>query len=153
MVAEPMAGEQPVELSGKEQTVQSAVRQNAAGSRRAAWRVTSVEHVGETEGNDENLIPSASTGEQKVFYCKMKGDYYQFLAEFATGDPGNEVAQGVVDMPVVLQRQVTTIQRTHKTVEVPKMQYIGEIIDVLVAAQHQVPTVQAVQKAVEVPQV
>ena len=85
-------------------------------SRRAAWRITtSVEHEGETEGNDENLIPSASTGEQKMFYYKMKGGYYRFLAEFATGDPENEVAQEGVDMPVVLQRQVTTIQRTHKT--------------------------------------
>ena len=31
MVAEHMAGEQPVELSGEEQTLQSAARQNAAG--------------------------------------------------------------------------------------------------------------------------
>ena len=85
---EPMAGEQPVDCSGEEQTLQSAVRQDAAGSRRAAWRVTtSVEHEGETEGNDENLIPSASKGEQKLFYYKMNGDYYWFLAELATGDP------------------------------------------------------------------
>ena len=54
MVADQMAGEQPVELSGEEQTLQSAVRQNAAGSRRAAWRVnTSVEYEGETEGNEQ----------------------------------------------------------------------------------------------------
>ena len=32
---------------------------------------------------DENLIPSASTGECKVFYYKMKGDFYRYLAEFA----------------------------------------------------------------------
>ena len=35
---------------------------------------------------DENLIPSAITGESKVFYYKMKDDYYKIFAEFATGD-------------------------------------------------------------------
>ena len=52
----------------------------------------------------------------------MNGDYYRFLAEFATDDPENEVAQEVVNMPVVLQKQVATIQRTQKTLEVPQMQ-------------------------------
>lgn len=31
---------------------------------------------------DKHLIPSAQTGESKVFYFKMKGDYYRYLAEF-----------------------------------------------------------------------
>ena len=35
---------------------------------------------------DKHLIPHASTGESKVFYYKMKGDYYRYLAEVATGD-------------------------------------------------------------------
>ena len=71
MVAEPMAGEQPEEFSGEEKTLQSAIRQKASWSRRAAWRVTtSVEHEGETEGNGENLIPSAGTGEQKLFLTR-----------------------------------------------------------------------------------
>merc|ERR1712012_78185 len=42
---------------------------------------------------DKNLIPSASTGESKVFYYKMKGDYYRYLAEFATGDAKSEAAE------------------------------------------------------------
>ncbi|KAI4383342.1 hypothetical protein MLD38_009191 [Melastoma candidum] len=41
---------------------------------------------------DEHLIPSASTGESKVFYYKMKGDYYRYLAEFKAGDEKKEVA-------------------------------------------------------------
>ncbi|KAL6927015.1 Protein bmh2 [Hanseniaspora valbyensis] len=35
---------------------------------------------------DSHLIPSASTGESKVFYYKMKGDYHRYLAEFSSGD-------------------------------------------------------------------
>jgi len=38
------------------------------------------------------LIPSAQSGESKVFYHKMKGDYHRYLAEFAMGDKRKESA-------------------------------------------------------------
>ena len=109
-------GEQPSELLVEEWNLLPLVYKNAIGSRRAAWRViTSVEqkekfkgkeqlvshakeYVAKVEGElqkirdgilalmDKELIPSPGTDELKVFYYKMKGDYYRHLAEVATGE-------------------------------------------------------------------
>lgn len=35
---------------------------------------------------DNHLIPKATPADSKVFYLKMKGDYYRYLAEVATGE-------------------------------------------------------------------
>merc|ERR1711879_471505 len=35
---------------------------------------------------DGSLIPKASGGESKVFYQKMKADYYRYIAEYTEGD-------------------------------------------------------------------
>ena len=35
---------------------------------------------------DTNLLPKANTDEAKVFYHKMKGDYYRYIAENVDGD-------------------------------------------------------------------
>merc|ERR1712243_78766 len=40
---------------------------------------------------DQFLIPKASNAESKVFYLKMKGDYFRYLAEVAIGDSRSEV--------------------------------------------------------------
>jgi hypothetical protein len=42
---------------------------------------------------DDHLIPTASTGESKEFYLKMKGDYHRYLAEFKTGSDRKEAAE------------------------------------------------------------
>jgi len=34
---------------------------------------------------DKFLVAKASSAESKVFYLKMQGDYYRYLAEVATG--------------------------------------------------------------------
>merc|ERR1711904_735334 len=101
----------------------SVAYKNAVGSRRAAWRIiTSVEQKEKTKGNEENaryakeycqkveaelqkicdtilglldnnLISKASSGQSKVFYQKMKADYYRYIAEFTDGDKKAKAAE------------------------------------------------------------
>merc|ERR1712113_1152452 len=108
-------GKSPDELSVEERNLLSVAYKNAVGSRRAAWRIiSSVKEKENTKGNevqaknadeyckkveaelqkicdtilkllDEKLINKASSGESKVFYQKMKADYYRYIAEFTTG--------------------------------------------------------------------
>merc|ERR1712226_1096286 len=106
-------GKSKDELSVEERNLMSVAYKNAVGSRRAAWRIiTSVEQKEKSKGNEQqatwakeyckkvedeldkickanlslldgNLINKASTGESKVFYQKMKADYYRYIAEFS----------------------------------------------------------------------
>jgi len=116
-------GKAPDELSVEERNLLSVAYKNAVGSRRAAWRIiTSVEQKEKTKGNEENakfakeycskveaeldkicntilglldgnLIAKASNGESKVFYQKMKADYYRYQAEYANGDGKSKAAE------------------------------------------------------------
>ena len=45
--------------------------------------------VASTQVHD-SLIPQAKEAESKVFYHKMKGDYYRYIAEFTEGDTKKE---------------------------------------------------------------
>ncbi|KAF4677249.1 hypothetical protein FOL47_002488 [Perkinsus chesapeaki] len=114
--------EEKGDLSVEERNLLSVAYKNAVGSRRASWRiVSSVEQKEASKGNEKNaeiakgyrekiegelqticdailelldksLIPHSQTGESKVFYYKMKGDYYRYIAEFSTGDKRNKAA-------------------------------------------------------------
>merc|ERR1712187_398876 len=116
-------GKLPEELSVEERNLLSVAYKNAVGSRRAAWRIiTSVEQKEKTKGNeteakyakeycskveaelqkicdtilgllDGNLICKAGNGESKVFYQKMKADYYRYIAEFTDGDAKAKAAE------------------------------------------------------------
>lgn len=111
-----------VELNVEERNLLSVAYKNVIGSRRASWRiVSSIEQKEESKGNtahvaqiveyrskiekeltevcndilavlNDNLIPSSTSGESKVFYYKMKGDYHRYLAEFTSGDARKETA-------------------------------------------------------------
>jgi len=110
-----------VELSNEERNLLSVAYKNVVGARRSSWRViSSIEQ--KTEGSekkqhmakeyrekvetelkeicqdvlgllDKFLIPKASNPESKVFYLKMKGDYYRYLAEVATGEARSDDSQ------------------------------------------------------------
>lgn len=111
-----------VDLTVEERNLLSVGYKNVIGARRASWRIlSSIEQKEDAKGNehhvkrireyrqkveleltgicsdimsvlDEHLIPSSSAGESSVFYYKMKGDYYRYLAEFKTGNDRKEVA-------------------------------------------------------------
>merc|ERR1712176_1295355 len=42
---------------------------------------------------DTNLVPKCSQDESKVFYLKMKADYYRYIAEFTEGDKKTKAAE------------------------------------------------------------
>ena len=41
----------------------------------------------------ENLIPACKQDEAKVFFYKMKADYFRYIAEYSSGDKKNASAQ------------------------------------------------------------
>ncbi|KAJ0839383.1 putative 14-3-3 protein [Helianthus annuus] len=43
-----------------------------------------------------HLVPFASSSEAKIFYLKMKGDYFGYLAEFKTGVDRKEAAESTL---------------------------------------------------------
>lgn len=109
------------ELSNEERNLLSVAYKNVVGARRSSWRViSSIEQ--KTEGSekkqqmakeyrekvekelkdicqdvlnllDKFLIPKAGNPESKVFYLKMKGDYYRYLAEVASGEDRTDQSQ------------------------------------------------------------
>merc|ERR1712139_130192 len=111
------------EMSVEERNLISVAYKNAVGSRRASWRIiSSVEQKEASKGNetnkeygkeyrlkvekelqgicdtilellDKSMIPAAKDAEAKVFYHKMKGDYYRYIAEFTDGDKKSAAAQ------------------------------------------------------------
>ena len=42
---------------------------------------------------DKGLIPKATQAESKVFYQKMKADYYRYIAEFRSGEEKTKAAE------------------------------------------------------------
>lgn len=57
---------------------------------------------------DEHLIPTATSGESKVFYLKMKGDYHRYLAEFRVGQERKDEAEQTYLAYKAAQVQVIT---------------------------------------------
>ncbi|KAI0347153.1 14-3-3 protein [Trametopsis cervina] len=65
---------------------------------------------------EKYLIPSASAGEEKVFYSKMRGDYYRYLAEFTKDQPDDKNASSSLDAyKFAYKHALTTLDPTHPT--------------------------------------
>lgn len=112
-----------VELTVEERNLLSVAYKNVIGARRASWRIiTSIETKEDARGATplleqiknyktevekelydickqildvlkNHLIASSTSDESKVFYYKMQGDYYRYMAEFATGNDRKEAAE------------------------------------------------------------
>jgi len=104
------------ELSVEERNLLSVAYKNVIGARRAAFRIiSSIQQKEQSKGSvsnvekvkaygqkieeelhkisndvlqvlNEHLIKHAQSNEAKVFYHKMKGDYYRYMAEFTTDE-------------------------------------------------------------------
>ena len=103
------------QLSSEERNLLSVAYKNSVGSRRAAWRTISAIQNRETYKGSKHLdlinqyrkmienelngicqdvlsllrdvlIPNSDVAEAKVFYMKMRGDYYRYLCEFTSGE-------------------------------------------------------------------
>jgi len=115
------------ELSTEERNLLSVAYKNVVGARRASLRIiSSIERKEESRNKqehlsmardyrkkvedelshicgeilillDDHLIKTASTEESKVFYYKMKGDYFRYLAESTTGDTRKNAADKALD--------------------------------------------------------
>lgn len=115
------------ELSVEDRNLLSVAYKNSVGTRRTAWRVLSSIETKEEAKNSaflpllrdykakieteldticdeiikllqDKLIKSAKGNAQsEVFYLKMKGDYYRYIAEYATGEKHKHAADQAYD--------------------------------------------------------
>lgn len=113
------------ELTNEERNLLSVAYKNVVGARRSSWRViSSIEQKSDGSDRkqvmareyrqkveaelqeickdvlqllDEYLVPKASNAESKVFYLKMKGDYFRYLAEVAACGSDTESKKEVTD--------------------------------------------------------
>ncbi|CCM04046.1 uncharacterized protein FIBRA_06205 [Fibroporia radiculosa] len=62
------------------------------------------------------LIPAANPGEEKVFYCKMRGDYYRYLAEMTRNQTRDQYATTSLDAyKFAYKHALVTLDPTHPT--------------------------------------
>ncbi|KAJ2344475.1 hypothetical protein IWW50_000685 [Coemansia erecta] len=123
------------ELTVEERNLLSVAYKNVIGARRASWRIiSSIEQKEKSKNNehhvaivgeqrqavekeladicrdilsvlDEHLLKRAANGESQVFYLKMKGDYYRYIAEFET----TESRKGASDESLEAYKKATEV--------------------------------------------
>jgi len=131
------------ELSVEERNLLSVAYKNSVGSRRTAWRaLEAIEQKEEKKGgrhtnlikdfkrkikeeidkfcNDvlslinTSILKSCHSAESKVFFLKMKGDYYRYLAECSTGESQSKIAQeGLQAYTEASEASTTELKKTN----------------------------------------
>jgi len=131
------------DLTLEERNLLSVAYKNVVGARRASLRIiTSIETKEKEKGSpnsslvvsykekvekeleticqdilnllDQHLIPKAeSVAEAKVFYLKMKADYYRYLAEFANGEIKTGHAKNAADSYKLATDSANELAPTH----------------------------------------
>nr|XP_010939738.1 14-3-3-like protein GF14 lambda [Elaeis guineensis] len=111
------------DFTAEERCLFAVAYKNVVGSRRSSWwAIFSMEHKEESRRNeadaaiikryrvrieaelssiiegvlgllDSHLIPSAGSAESKVFYLKLKGDCYRYIAEFRAWEERRQAAK------------------------------------------------------------
>ena len=108
------------ELNEEERNLLSVAYKNSVSSRRSAWRALSSieERAGDSDKAklitdykakiekeldkfcydilaliDEHLVPNSDSTECKVFFLKMKGDYFRYIGEYTKGEKSKEIAE------------------------------------------------------------
>ena len=125
-----IANSKKEELTSEERTLLNSAYKNLINLRRDAWQnlnkceidnekyvylLTDIKSTVEKELNDYcnrmlNLIDNVlfknvKSDESKVFYIKMKADYYRYIAEISTGDKKNEI----INKSISLYKEAQTL--------------------------------------------
>lgn len=120
----------------------SVAYKNSVSARRAAWRtISAIQNKEEYKGSkylelikgyrskiekelenicqdvlsllNDQLIPNARAADAKVFYLKMKGDYFRYLGEFLAGDKRKTVIQDAQDSYKEANIEAENLKSTH----------------------------------------
>jgi len=132
------------QLTGEERNLLSIAYKNLTGTLRSSWRT--IDMLEKKEGHaprqiylmqvqkdrirkeldkvcmdvvelmEKELIPGANGGEETVFYSKMRGDYYRYLAEFTKHKPDDTFASSSLDAyKFAYKHALSTLDPTHPT--------------------------------------
>jgi 14-3-3 protein epsilon len=122
--------EMGLSLSVDERNSLSLAYKNFVGAKRAAWRAISAYESRDPDQTiagyrakvevelkgtcqevialvEKQLLPGAAELEAQVFYTKMQGDYYRYLAEFSEGGERQQAADGAQE------RYAQAVQLSH----------------------------------------
>lgn len=127
------------DLSEEERNLVSVASKNIVSSKRTAWRSIYGIEVREKSNNskyqhlvsdlknklekelmqscekmlyfiDNYLLKNSSSPESKVFYLKLKGDYYRYIAEFSLGNNHEEIAKSSLNAYKQATEEATTLK-------------------------------------------